>query len=507
LKPFFWKDDFMSVSYSKLGLTLLFMSATALSTTAEARKLGTLDFHACSLPVPQTSITVSAQCATLKVAENPAQPKGRQIELALAWIPAKGEAEADPVFMIAGGPGQSALESYPSLHPVFNDVIKKRNIILVDQRGTGKSNPLICKDAAGKSAVGENEAIAKLDLGKARLFAKNCAEELSKRADTRFYSTGFAIGDLDLVRAKIGADKINIYGVSYGTRVAQQYAMHYPQHTRTVVLDGVVPNSLILGAEHAINLEAALNLYFARCTADKICRERFGNPREKLDTLRTQLLKAPMTVNYNDPMSGEAKQDKLDIGSMATVARMYAYSPLTASMLPLLLTQASQGNAGPLLAQAQMMNQSLGDAIMHGMQLSVICGEDAAELKADPASENTIIGNSMIGFLKAQCEVWPYSKRAADFREPLKGNVPVLLLSGEFDPVTPPRYGAAVAKYLPNSRHIIVKGQGHNVLPVGCVPKIFARFIDSADAKNLDAKCLDSLAYVPPFIGFYGWEP
>lgn len=497
----------MSLRNTKFGLGLLLICTAAFSPSAEARKLGQLDFHACSLPVPQGSMTVSAQCATLKVAENPAQSKGRQIELALAWIPAKGEAEADPVFMIAGGPGQSALESYPSLHPVFSDVIKKRNIVLVDQRGTGKSNALVCKDASGKSAVAETEAIAQLDLNKAKLFAKKCADEVGKHADPRFYSTAYAIADLDLVRAKIGAVKINLYGISYGTRVAQQYAKRYPQHTRSLVLDGVAPNSLVLGAEHAINLETALNLHFARCSADKVCRERFGNPRQKLDTLRAQLEKAPMTVNYNDPMSGEAKQEKLDLGGLATVVRMYSYSPLTASMLPLLLTQASQGNAGPLLAQAEMMNQSLGDAIMHGMQLSVICSEDAAELKADPATEKTIIGNSMIGFLKAQCEAWPHSKRAADFREPLKGNVPVLLFSGEFDPVTPPRYGDAVAKFLPNSKHIIVKGQGHNVMPVGCGPKIFARFIDSANAKALDTKCLDSLAYVPPFIGFYGWEP
>ena len=497
----------MSLSYAKFGLGLSILGAGLFGPSAEARPLGQLDFQACSLPVPNTSMTVSAQCAKIKVPENPAQPKGRQIELALAWIPAKGEAQPDPVFMLAGGPGQSALESYPSLHPAFADVIKKRNVILVDQRGTGKSNPLICEDETGKSAVGENDSLAGLDLNKARAFAKKCAGDLGKNADTRFYSTGYAIADLDLVRSKIGADKINLYGVSYGTRVAQQYAKRYPQHTRTVVLDGVVPNSLVLGAEHAVNLENALNLHFARCTADKICHARFGNPRLKLDALRVQLQRAPMLVNYSDPMSGEAKHEKLDDNSLAMVARMYAYSPLTASMLPLLLAEASQGNGGPLLAQAQMMNQSLGDAIMHGMQLSVICSEDASELKEDPATANTLIGNSMIAFIKAQCEVWPHAQRAADFRAPLKGNVPVLLLSGEFDPVTPPRYGDAVAKFLPNSRHVIVKGQGHNVMPVGCGPKLFARFIDSADAKNLDTKCLDDLAYVPPFTGFYGWEP
>ena len=138
----------MSLNYAKHGLGFLVLGSALLSPSVEARKLGELDFQACSLQMPNSSMTVSAQCSKLKVPENPAQPKGRQIELAIAWIPAKGEAQPDPVFMLAGGPGQSALEAYPQLHNAFTDVIKKRNIILVDQRGTGKSNPLICKEQA-----------------------------------------------------------------------------------------------------------------------------------------------------------------------------------------------------------------------------------------------------------------------------------------------------------------------------------------------------------------------
>ena len=151
----------MSLNVTGYGMAFLTLGAAMLSTAAQARKLGELDFQPCSLQVAMSATTVSAQCATLKVAENPAQPKGRQIELALAWIPAKGEAEPDPVFMLAGGPGQSALESYPQLHPAFGDVIKKRHVILVDQRGTGKSNPLVCKDTGGKSAVAENDRAAR----------------------------------------------------------------------------------------------------------------------------------------------------------------------------------------------------------------------------------------------------------------------------------------------------------------------------------------------------------
>lgn len=495
----------MSSKFYHHCLGLLVLGLAAASPAAVARSLGGLEFKPCSLAMAMSPDTVSAQCATLKVPENPADRSGRQISLALAWIPANGEAEPDPVFMIAGGPGQSALESYPQLHQAFAEVRKKRHVILVDQRGTGGSNKLICKDETGKSAVMENEAAP--DLAQAQLFAKKCALELGARADTRFYSTEYAIQDLELVRQKIGVATVNLYGVSYGTRVAQQFAKRYPNSVRTLVLDGIAPNSMVLGTEHAKNLEAALDLHFARCTLDKVCKAKMGNPRAVLTRLRAQLEKAPMVVTYADPISGEYKQEKMSVGHLANVVRMFSYSPMTAAMLPLVLSEASKGNAGPLMAQSAMLSESLGDSIMHGMQLSVICSEDAPDYKTTVVKDTSLLGNMMVEYMAAQCKVWPSAKRPADFREPLKSKLPVLLLSGEFDPVTPPRYGNEVAGFLPNSKHVVVKGQGHNVMPVGCGPKIFAKFIDGKNAKNLDTRCLDSLAYVSPFTGFYGWEP
>ena len=125
----------------------------------------------------------------------------------------------------------------------------------------------------------------------------------------------------------------------------------------------------------------------------------------------------------------------------------------------------------------------------------------------DEADRGSLIGVNLITTLQAQCEAWPKGERPAGFREPLSGPVPVLVLSGEFDPVTPPHYGDQIAKTLPNARHLVVRGQGHNVLPVGCLPKLFAGFVASGDAKSLDAKCLDKVPYAQPFTGFYGWEP
>ncbi len=479
-------------------------SEAVAKTPAPARMLGKLAFHSCTLAPEIGTQTVDAQCSTLDVPENHAAPNGRKISLAIAWVPARGEAEPDPVFMIAGGPGQSALESYPGIAPAFAETNKKRNIVLVDQRGTGASHRLICKDAEGKSAVSDDEDAG---LDAARDFAARCAATLSKDTDLRFYSTTDAIQDLDDVRQAIGAQTINLMGVSYGTRVAQQYAMRYPQHTRTITIDGIVPNSLVLGNEHARNLEASLDLQFGRCRQDPGCKDKLGDPRERLNTLMAKLAQDPPMVSFRDAITGEARQEKLTPGHIAILARMFAYAPQAAGLLPLELNEAAQGRYEPIMALSNLLDSTISGQIMHGMQLSVICTEDAGELKINEADRNSLIGVNLISAMQAQCGVWPKGERPADFRKPLSGKLPVLILSGEFDPVTPPRYGDEVARNLPNSRHLIVRGQGHNVLPVGCMPKLFASFIASADAKSLDAKCLDKVPYAKPFTGFYGWEP
>jgi pimeloyl-ACP methyl ester carboxylesterase len=468
------------------------------------RRLGRIAFQPCVLAAPLVAGQVEAQCGTLRVPEDRANPKGRQIDLAIAWLPAGGEAAPDPVVMLAGGPGQSALEAFPQVAGAFAEVRKKRHVVLVDQRGTGRSNPLVCKDAQGKSSVMEE---ADDTLAQARAFAARCAKILSARADPRFYTTGDGIDDLDAVRAAIGAPQLNLVGISYGTRVAQQYARRYPQHTRTVVLDSVVPNSLVLGQEHARNLEASLGMQFERCRAQKSCVQRLGDPRRQLDEVLARVAVAPPTVRYRDGITGEAREEKLTRGHIATLARMFAYAPQVAGLLPLELHEAMEGRYEPLMALSKLVTGSVGDSIMHGMQLSVICSEDADELSADPKDEKSLLGTDLVTFSRAQCEVWPRGKRDPAFREPLRGDVPVLALSGEFDPVTPPRYGDEVVKSLPRGRHLVVRGQGHNVLPVGCVPKLFARFVDSADAAALDLACLEKVPYAQPFTGFHGWDP
>lgn len=465
---------------------------------------GTLSFTPCSLSAPGQA--VEAYCSKVAVPENPDVPDGHTISLAIALVPSRGLAQADPVYMIAGGPGQSALESYPQVHRAFDDVRRNRHVLLVDARGTGGSNPLRC-DAEEDA----NEGMFDVDTQTAEQvagYAADCRRALEGKADLRFYTTADHVRDLDTIRTAIGAPQVNLVGVSYGTRVAQQYAATYPERTRAVVLDSVVPNTLVLGQEHARNLEDALQALFAGCRSDAACLENLGDPAQQLDTVRGTLQASQLApVRYRDPVSGDWREETPRFGHLQTLLRMYAYQPQYASTLPLLLHEASQGRYESLLAQARLMASDLTDAIYYGMHLSVVCAEDVPDMRPDPADQDTVLGDDITRMLIAQCDAWPRGGRAGNFREPLRGDVALLAISGERDPVTPPRYGDEVVADLPAARHLVLPGQGHSVLGTGCMPKLLAQFIERADAQSLDASCLERLAPQPPFAGNYGWEP
>lgn len=467
--------------------------------TSKGMKLGSLSFEPCNLSAQFGRSNLEAQCTTLEVPEDRANPQGRKIALNIAWLAPERETDVkpDPVFFLAGGPGQSAVDTYPQLNAAFNKVRAVRNVILLDQRGTGKSNLLACEPM-------DDQDISPEAL---RAAAAACASTLSTRADLRHYTTTDAVADLDAVRQAIGAEQINLVGVSYGTRVAQQYAMRHPQQTRSIVLDSVVPNSLQLGNIFARNLDDALAKQFAQCTRTPSCKEALGDPRAELDGLLAKLRAQPVTVRYRDASTGEEREDVLRAETVAGLVRMYAYMPAAAALLPKLIHEAAGGRYENLMALAQMMQGEMSDSMAMGMQLSVICSEDSEGMVTNAADESTVLGNQMAQGLAAMCAAWPKGSAPADFHKPLATNVPALVLEGEFDPVTPPRYGEEVVKSLPNGRLFVLRGQGHNVIGAGCMPKLFTEFMDKTDAKALDASCLEKINYVPPFTSFNGWEP
>jgi pimeloyl-ACP methyl ester carboxylesterase len=497
----------------RFTLALLVACLGCAAAQAEPRTditLGRLHFTRCELSQPHSGATTAAFCAPFEVPENRADPHGRRIALKLAMIDSDMAPDADFVVFLAGGPGQAATDSWPSVASALEPLRKRHRIVLLDQRGTGGSHPLDCKaldaddDGMQPSVEGGTGGS---DIAHVAAATRSCLEALAGKADPRYYTTTDALADLEALRQALGAPQFDLVGVSYGTRVAQQYLRVHPDGVRSVVLDSVAPNTLVLGSEFTRDLDDALRAIFGACTKNPACKQRFGDPYRALYALRDRVRAAPIAAAYADPVTYATRQGTLDVDTLSTVVRMFAYTPETAALLPLAIEQAAAGNAAPLLGQAQMIEGDLSELSESGMALSVICSEDADQLRERPEDENLILGNDLVRAFKAQCAIWPHGTVPAGFHDPLKSDKPVLILEGELDPVTPPRYGESVLKGLAHGRLLVAAGQGHNVIGRGCMPKLVRRFVETLDAAALDTACLAALGPTPAFLGFNGAAP
>ena len=477
----------------------LALGAVLCAPAAEARRIGQLEFSPCELGQPGTGATLELECATLEVPEDPDKPDGRKLSLKVGLAAARAaEPEPDLVIYFAGGPGQSATESWASIAGGFGNVRARRHVVFVDQRGTADGHRLACELPAEQFDAAPDPAVL---VG----LARDCLAGLE--ADVAMYTTSVAVKDIEALRLALGGPRLNLYGGSYGTRVAQEYARQFPGAVRSIILDGVVPPGLALGSEHGINLEATLKAILGRCAGEDACRAAFGDPYRTLYNLRDRVRATPQTVAARDPRTWAPRELRLDENAVVAIARMFSYAPETAALMPLLLDEAASGRPEALVAQAAVLYDSLAAQINHGMQLSVACAEDAPRLERRPEDEALVLGNAITGILLDQCSVWPRGPVSPGFNEPLRTEAPVLLLSGELDPVTPPRYGDEVLAGLATARHLVGKGQGHILLTRGCTPRLAAEFIDKLDPAGLDATCLDVLGPSPFFLDHNGAAP
>ena len=469
-------------------------------------QLGTLNLTSCELPHINSGATTAAWCTNFDVPENPARPGGRHIGLHLAVVRSDAaRPDADMVVMIAGGPGEAATKDFADTAQ-YSGVLKHHNVLLLDQRGTGDSNPLSCAEAA-KAQRAQAPGTDVFDPDEIRKRVASCLAEVRQKADPRYYTTTIAVGDLEKVRVALGSPLFDLIGVSYGTRFAQQYLMRHPHAVRSAVLDSPAPNQVILGEEFAANLESALRRDFADCAAAPACKQAYGDPMRTLYKLRDALRAHPHEVTFRDPRNFQTVSRMLTPYSLAAVVRLFAYEPETAALLPLSINEAANGDVAPLLGQERLLDADLAGDLNGGMSMSVICSEDAYGLQDRPQDADTILGNRLIDSIKAQCDVWPHGAMPTDFHAPLRSDSPVLILSGSRDPVTPPRYGDEIMQGLSDARHLLLKGQGHAVLGRGCMPKLIEQFINDPEPKKLDAGCLDRLGPTPQFVDFNGAAP
>jgi pimeloyl-ACP methyl ester carboxylesterase len=469
---------------------------------APARELA---LSGCELHQALDLTLVQALCGRLAVPENPAAPQGRQIELRVAVVPAISTRKLpDPLFVLAGGPGMGATSFYTSVAPVFERIHRDRDIVLVDQRGTGGSNALDCESS--------DEDLYQSTTAEIVAETERCLRMLSAHADVRFYTTSLAVQDLDRVRAALGYERINLYGSSYGTIVAQQYLRRFPNRARSVILDGVVPPQLALGATSALDAQAALSGIFSRCVEQPACHARFGDPAAAYRQVRDRLAGHPVWVDLTDPTSGEPYRLQFTTSHLAMVLRLASYTPELAALLPLDLHEAdASGNFTPLAGQFLLIDRVYGDSIAEGMNDTVVCSEDVPfySLDAQQRAElaKTFLGTSQLDGLQAICRVWPRGPVDPDFHQPLHSDVPALLLSGSNDPVTPPRYAAQAARGFAHGLSLVMPGFGHGQLTDPCMAEVMAQFVRSASLPGLDTACTRRLSPLPFFLTRNGPTP
>ena len=447
--------------------------------------------------------SVQAHCTGLKVPVNRDDPRSASITLKIARVAALNRrSRASPLFLLAGGPGQSAIALYVSYAGAFARINRNHDIVLVDQRGTGASSPMPCEFPEDWSEAANSPAAI-------RVAVQSCLQKLGNQV--RFYTTSPAVQDLDQVRRALGYERISLYGASYGTRVAQQYMRRFGEHLDAVILDGVTDPQRPIGPDTPLDGERSLDAIIARCSAASDCAKAYPQLAREWKDLKSRFGNTRAALELADPTDASKLSLIFNRAMLGASLRLLSYSATQASMLPLLIHRASQGEFAPLAAQAVMTARQVGDQLAIGMQNTVVCSEDwpfYADMHIDrDALSRTYQGTDQLDGLQEICASWPRGPVSGDLHAPLRSAVPTLLLSGDADPVTPPAAAERAAVGLTRHRHLILAGEGHGQLATACMPRLMAEFLDTAQPQQLDARCLKQHRPKPFFIKISGPAP
>jgi len=464
--------------------------AAALALVCTGAWSAALPLHPCRL----AGLDHDAQCGVLQRPLDPARPGGTQIGLHVVVIPALArQKQPDPVLFFAGGPGQSAVQLAGTAQALMQHLSQRRDLVLIDQRGTGHSAPLQCDvpapDEALAQALDRSRHVAALAACRARL-------ERLPWGDLRFYTTTIAMADADAVRAALGAPQVDLVGISYGTRAALEYLRVYPQRVRRAVIDGVAPPDMVLPASDDIDAAAALDKLFADCAAEAACARAHPALEQRWQALLATL---PRAVDVDDPVTGQARHVTMTAEAVRAIVHRPLYAPAQAAMLPHAIEQAAAGRFGVLLALASSTGDRPED-LSEGQHFSVVCSEDFPRLgaAAGPASDT-----GAQGLYRAVCAHWPRGDVPAAFYTIPASPAPVLLLSGGLDPVTPRRHAERVAKALgAKARSVVVANNGHGALGIACMRDVAYRFVvaaTDAEALAVDTGCAARMPRPPAF--------
>lgn len=476
----------------------------ALFCAAPATTFADAPLAPCRIP----GIANELQCGSIRRPLDPSRPDGVSIDVHYLVVPAMARRKLpDPVLMLAGGPGQSAIGLAPSVLPLFSRLNNRRDLVFIDQRGTGRSAPLECEEPRDEPIAAQN------DPQRQRARLADCRARLERLPHVqgpdglRQYTTTIAMQDVDAVRRRLGVARWNVVGGSYGTRAALELLRQFPATVRRGVLDGVAPPDMALPLSMSADSQAALDALFTACDRDAACRQAYPRLRQDWAALLAGL---PQTVQLNDPRSGQRERFTLSAEMLLNVVRGPLYAPALAAGLPRAISEAAAGRFEALAGLGTMLGPRPGRPsplrLATGMHFSVVCAEDLPRLAASTDVPGRDFADRSRRLYEEICADWPRGEVPAAFYTVGVSPVPMLLLSGGLDPVTPPRHGTRVAALLgAQASHRVVPNAGHGLMAIGCVRDILYRFIDAEDdatARAVDSRCIASIprptVFLPP---------
>lgn len=448
-----------------------------------------------SPPVPCPEIP-NAECGILQVAEDRSAVGGRVLDLDYVVIPAQREETSPPIFFLLGGPGEAATSVAPFvLSSPLADLLDRRALVLLDQRGTGGSHRLQCPPPDDPAR----------HFG--RLFdpadVNACREALVENADLRFYTTSIAVQDLDELRRRLGYDKIALWGGSYGTRVAMEYLRRHGDLVERAVLDGVSGLDGTMPLYFAHDAQAAFDRVVDDCELESACSTAFPDLHADLAAALDRLRDGPVVVEIAVGDGTSTATVPFSLGDFGYAIRGMLYSSRETAFLPAYLhAAATTGNFRAFAQIYYRRSASLGGELANGMYLSVICAEDVPFITDELArrwSAGTFLGEYLIHDYREACGLWDRGEIPEDYRDGVRADAPVLVLSGGRDPSTPPRWGERAVEGLSNGRHIVFPYGGHGVADTPCGAAIVREFFAGAAPAELDASCVDDEGHRPAF--------
>lgn len=448
-----------------------------------------------------------AECLKLSV---PTQYKGyapRNAELNILRARARSTPTQDPLIVISGGPGISAVAIAQKYLGFFYGVQKDRDILFIDQRGTGKSQPFLCEEAQKQFDPSNTQAV--------EAFKASIKQCLGDYPYLHELSSTQAAEDIEFIRKHLGYTQLNLWGSSYGTRVALAYQARFPEASRTVMLDGSAPAVIGLPRYAETDGANALRALFTECQAQSACHSTFGDLSLQWQALLNRLAEVPSKITFQHPRTQQPETITLTPSLIANWVRMALYSRELSALLPLAIHNAAQKKDYVMIGNmAYTAQDALAGHLAYGMHIVMLCHEDFFASPINRAASNRPESNQNtqsfmplgnLNDFQPLCKHVPALPKGyeADY-QPIHSNVPTLLLSGKFDPITPAFWGDWASEHLSNSQHWVVPGGHHGVSGLGCIPGQIARFIEKGSLSELDNTCHQSYHASRYFIDLAG---